>query len=78
MGPAPMGPAHHNRMTAGYHSLQYVPVKANELKGLGHGGTHSAGLEKKGSVQSSSKYSRDGSDQQLHKLPQVIFIYFYY
>jgi len=71
MGPGPMGPVHHNRMTAGYHSLQYVPVKANELKGLGHGGTHSAGLEKKGSVQSSSKYSRDGSDQQLHKLPQV-------
>jgi hypothetical protein len=75
------GPAA-SRMTAGYHSLQYTP---NHHHNFSHGHVHPGPptngvsvvkpnkvLEKKGSVaNSSTKYTRDGSDQQLHKLPQV-------
>lgn len=54
LGPAP------NRISAGYHSLQYSSVPTLVLEN---------GSSKKGS---GKKYSRDGSDQvHHHKLPQV-------
>ena len=82
LGPTP------NRITAGYHSLQYtptttvvVPAGVAACPAPPNGAAEFKVLEKKGSAANtnSSKYtsssSRDGSgdQQQLHKLPQVIF-----